>query len=158
MRTTTLCWTRGWQSTVNKVHGRDFAYYSNNEPTLSGYLAGNFSQTYDLSLPSVQTFLPNTLTSPNSFTPAFKISRNRAHVSVVIGKESSHLIFPGKKSRDSADLFSLFFEQVNTFFRCELNEWLQRGHCNAIFTICRYPHSEATVPELPGDHTPERPR
>ena len=50
-----------------------------------GFLSGNFSQTYDLSLPSVETFLPNTIKSPHSFTPAFKISRNRAHVSIVIG-------------------------------------------------------------------------
>ena len=55
----------------------------------SGYLSGNFSQTFDLSLPSVETFLPNTLVSPNSFTPAFKISRNRAHVSIVLGKASN---------------------------------------------------------------------
>jgi len=64
----------------NSLLNKRLAEYSK-----QGYLAGNFSQTYDLSLPSVQTFLPNTLTSPNSFTPAFKISRNRAHVSVVIG-------------------------------------------------------------------------
>ena len=55
----------------------------------SGYLSGNFSQTFDLSLPSIETFLPNTLVSPNSFTPAFKISRNRAHVSIVLGKTSN---------------------------------------------------------------------
>ena len=52
----------------------------------SGYLSGNFSQTYDLSLPSVSAFLPNTVNFPNSFNPAFKISRNRAHVSMVIGE------------------------------------------------------------------------
>ena len=55
---------------------------------LLGYLSGNFSQTFDLSLPSVETFLPNTINSPNSFTPAFKISWNRAHVSIVLGKKS----------------------------------------------------------------------
>merc|ERR1712130_1095080 len=48
-------------------------------------MGGNFSQSYDLSLPSVSAFLPNTVNFPNSFNPAFKISRNRAHVSMVIG-------------------------------------------------------------------------
>ena len=63
------------------------AFFENtNSPFPTGYLSGNFSQTFDLSLPSVETFLPNTLNSPNSFTPAFKISRNRAHVSIVIGE------------------------------------------------------------------------
>ena len=27
----------------------------------------------------------------------------------------------------------------------------------AIFTVCRDPDSKATVPELPGHHSPERP-
>jgi len=64
----------------NSSLNKRLAEYSN-----QGFLSGNFSQTYDLSLPSVETFLPNTIKSPHSFTPAFKISRNRAHVSIVIG-------------------------------------------------------------------------
>ena len=73
---------QGWKNmTISK--------FENNQIfNLLGYLSGNFSQTFDLSLPSVETFLPNTINSPNSFTPAFKISRNRAHVSIVLGKKS----------------------------------------------------------------------
>ena len=117
---------------------------------LTGYLAGNFSQTYDLSLPSVQTFLPNTLTSPNSFTPAFKISRNRAHVSVVIGKKKILLNFPRKKSRDSDDTFSLLWTSKHIFYCIQIITIKK-------FTICRDPDSKATVPKLLGDNTPERP-
>lgn len=55
------------------------------EYTKQGYLAANFTQSYDLSLPSVTAFLPNTVNNPSSFNPAFKISRGRSHVSMVIG-------------------------------------------------------------------------
>ena len=73
---------QGWKNmTISKFENHTIF-------NLLGYLSGNFSQTFDLSLPSVETFLPNTINSPNSFTPAFKISRNRAHVSIVLGKKS----------------------------------------------------------------------
>ena len=51
----------------------------------AGFLAANFSQSYDLSPPSIEAFLPHTVHSPNSFNPAFKISRDRSHVSIVLG-------------------------------------------------------------------------
>jgi len=78
---------------IKLVKDHQDQYEDNNSPlnkklaeyTKQGYLSGNFSQTYDLSLPSVSAFLPNTVNFPNSFNPAFKISRNRAHVSMVIG-------------------------------------------------------------------------
>lgn len=85
--------SRQFSSLVRLVKEHQDQYENNNsslnkklaEYSKQGYLSGNFSQTFDLSLPSIETFLPNTLNSPNSFTPAFKISRNRAHVSIVIG-------------------------------------------------------------------------
>jgi len=50
-----------------------------------GYLSANFSQSYDLSLPGVSTFLPHTVNYPTAFNPVFKISQNRAHASIVVG-------------------------------------------------------------------------
>jgi len=85
--------SRQFSSLVRMVKDHQDQYENNNsslnkklaEYSKQGYLSGNFSQTFDLSLPSVETFLPNTINSPHSFTPAFKISRNRAHVSIVLG-------------------------------------------------------------------------
>jgi len=68
--------------------------YENNNSSLNkkleeyesrGYLSSNLSGRYDLSLPNVATFLPHTLFSARALQPAFKISKDRGHVSVVIG-------------------------------------------------------------------------
>jgi len=55
------------------------------EYTKQGLTNPNFTRSFDLTLPSVTAFLPNTVNNPSSFTPAFKISRGRSHVSMVLG-------------------------------------------------------------------------
>jgi len=55
------------------------------EYTKQGFTNPNFSRSFDLTLPSVTAFLPNTVNNPSSFNPAFKISRGRSHVSMVLG-------------------------------------------------------------------------
>lgn len=85
--------SRQFTSLIRLVKDHQDQYEDNNSPlnkklaeyTKQGYLVGNLSQSYDLSLPAVSAFLPNTVPFPNAFNPAFKISRNRAHVSIVIG-------------------------------------------------------------------------
>jgi len=85
--------SKQFTSLIKLVKEHQDQYEDNNSPlnkklaeyTKQGYLSANFSQSYDLSLPSVTAFLPNTVNFPNAFNPAFKISRNRAHVSVVLG-------------------------------------------------------------------------
>ena len=41
--------------------------------------------TYDLSLPSIRYSLPHVVKSPKSLSPAFKWSKGRSHVSMVLG-------------------------------------------------------------------------
>ena len=48
-------------------------------------MTGNISQSYDLSLPGVSTFLPHTVNYPTAFNPVLKMSQGRSHVSVVLG-------------------------------------------------------------------------
>jgi len=50
-----------------------------------GFMTGNLSQSYDLSLPGVSTFLPHTVNYPTAFNPVLKMSQGRSHVSVVLG-------------------------------------------------------------------------
>jgi len=49
-----------------------------------GFLSSNLSGRYDLTVPGLGTFLPNTLTA-RALQPAFKVSKERAQVSIVIG-------------------------------------------------------------------------
>jgi len=78
-----------FNSLITMVKEHQDQYEDNNSP-LNQKLAeysrqGNQSQSYELSLPSISTFLPHTIDFPNSLNPAFRISQNRAHVSLVIG-------------------------------------------------------------------------
>lgn len=80
-------------SLIRMVKSHQDQYEDNKSPLNSklaeygrqGYFAPNFSLSFDLSLPSVTAFLPNTVNNPSSFNPAFKISRSRSHVSMVLG-------------------------------------------------------------------------
>ena len=42
-------------------------------------------RTFDLSLPTIHHYLPHTVHSPNSFIPAFKLSKNKSQVRIVLG-------------------------------------------------------------------------
>jgi len=44
-----------------------------------------FSRNFDLALPNIKLFLPHTFQNPDSFVPAFKISKNRTGVKIVFG-------------------------------------------------------------------------
>ncbi|XP_023347059.1 uncharacterized protein LOC111715893 [Eurytemora carolleeae] len=54
-----------------------------------GLFAGNMSGRFDLTVPGLAAFLPNTLRSSRALQPAIKISRDRNHVSMVIGELNS---------------------------------------------------------------------
>jgi len=49
-----------------------------------GFLSTNLSGRYDLSVPGLGSFLPNTL-SAKALQPAFRVSKDRSQVSIVIG-------------------------------------------------------------------------
>ena len=59
-----------------------------------------YSRTYDLSLPTIHHYLPHTVHSPASFVPAFKLSKNRSQVKVVLG-------IPTVKRDHQVNFFSL---------------------------------------------------